>query len=113
MTVIKPYGPIAGSDSDLFQAHLMRLVAERPPRIVLDASKVSFMDSRGLEAIAEATEQLIRTGEALKLAGVSETLREVLELTELAPLFEEYDDLPACLAAARAAGVKAGGENRQ
>jgi len=113
VTIIRPQGPIAGSDAENFRAQLARLVSERPPRIILDATTVSFMDSEALEAIAETTEQLIRTGEALKLVGVNEVLHEVLELTELAPLFEEYEDLSSCLTAAGLTGALATTENHE
>lgn len=113
VTIIRPQGPITGSDAENFRAHLARLVAERPPRIILDATKVSFMDSLALEAIVETTEQLIRTGEALKLVGVNDMLHEVLELTELAPLFEEYEDLSSCLAAMELTGALSATENHE
>ena len=113
VTIIRPQGPVAGSDAENLRARLARLVSERPPRLILDATKVSFMDSLALETIAETAEQLIRTGEALKLVGVNDVLHEVLELTELAPLFEDYEDLSSCLTAVGLTGVLSATENHE
>jgi len=90
--VIRPQGPLIGTDADQFQECLTKAIEEASGRIVLDVSTVPFVDSRGLEVLVDATEQLIRGGGALKLCGADATLREVLELTEVAPLFEQYED---------------------
>jgi anti-anti-sigma regulatory factor len=38
-----------------------------------------------------------QTGHALRLCGANETLRQVLELTDLAPQFEQYADVNAAV----------------
>jgi len=62
-------------------------------RILINASAIPFADSRGLEVLAELSEELGQSGRSLKLCAATDTLREVLELTELAGLFEFYDDV--------------------
>lgn len=96
VAIIKPQGLLTGSDADTLKSRLAA-VLDDPGRVVLDASEIAFADSRGLEVLVEATERLIRSGQALKLAGVNETLREALELTELATLFEQYEDVEAAV----------------
>ena len=97
LTVLRPRGPLIGTDAEQFEIYLAKAIEERAGRVVLDASSVPFADSRGLEVLADATEKQIRNGMALKLAGANETLREALELTELAALFEYYDDVDAAV----------------
>jgi anti-sigma B factor antagonist len=99
MTVVRPQGALVGADADSLHAHLARAAESNSCGIVLDASTVAFVDSRGLEVLADATENLIRNGRTLKLAGANPTLREVLELTELAPMFEQFDDVDAAVEA--------------
>jgi len=101
VTVVGPQGPLTGADTDQFQAHMVKLLNERSAMIVLDASKIPFVDSRALEVLVDVTEQLIRSGRALKLVGVNSTLREVLEVTELASLFEQFDDVGAAVGSLR------------
>lgn len=97
VTVLKPQGPVIGTDVDQLSDHITKVLDGNCHAMVLDASRVTFVDSRGLEALVDATEELIRHGQVLRLAGVSETLKEVLELTELASLFEQYDDADAAV----------------
>jgi anti-anti-sigma factor len=63
----------------------------------VDLARVALLDSRALEVLVEATEKLIRGGEALILVSANDVVREVLELTDVASLFEQYDDLDAAI----------------
>lgn len=91
--VLKPRGPLAAPDADDFKVRFSTTAAASLGRVLIDASGVPFADSRGLEVLAELSEELAQSGRALKMCGTTETLREVLDLTELAALFEYYDDV--------------------
>ncbi len=95
--VLRPEGPVIGADCDQLADHIARVLDENCSSVILDTSRVPFVDSRGLEVLVDATERLIRSGQVLKLAGSNDTLKEVLELTELASLFEQYDDTDAAV----------------
>lgn len=97
VTVLKPQGPLGGGDVDAFASRVREVLGESLGRFVIDASGVPFLDSAGLEALVMAGEELAQSGLALKLCGVNETLREVMELTETAPLFEHYEDVQAAV----------------
>ena len=62
-------------------------------RFVLDAVEIAFVDSRGLECLVEVNEQLMKGGQSLKVCGANETIREILELTDLSSVFEHYADV--------------------
>ena len=91
MTMIIPQDSLVGDDALQLGEVLTTVLAENPQDVMIDVSKVAQIDSKGLEVLAKATEQLIRSGRALKLVAADETLREILELTELASLFEYSD----------------------
>ncbi|MHC5113191.1 MAG: STAS domain-containing protein [Planctomycetota bacterium] len=93
VTSVKPVGPITGDAADMLRGELMAMRTKSLGRLVLDASSVPFVDSRALEALLDVTEELGKSGQALKLCGVNELMREVLELTGLASLFEHYADV--------------------
>jgi anti-sigma B factor antagonist len=93
VTVVKPQGPLCGQDADRFLQRLGEVMARSLGRFVVDCSQVPFVDSRGLEVLKETTEQLSEGGQAMRLCGANETLREVLDLTDLAKLFEHYQDV--------------------
>ena len=51
---------------------------------MVDLSAVPFVDSKGLEALVEVTEEMGKSGQVLRLCAANKTVREVLELTDLA-----------------------------
>jgi anti-anti-sigma factor len=93
MTMIIPQDSLQGDDAAQFGAVLATVMSENPQDVIVDVSKVTQIDSKGLEVLVDATEQLIRSGRVLKLVAADETLREILELTELASLFEYADSV--------------------
>jgi anti-anti-sigma factor len=91
--VIKPRGPLVAADADLFKKRASEMSSASLGRLVVDASAVPYLDSRGLEVIADLSEEMTQSGLSLKLCGTNETVREVLELTELASHVEHYSDV--------------------
>lgn len=93
VTVVKPEEPINWSNADEFKSELLELIEKNLGRIVLDASLVSYVDSKGLGLLVEVTQELGESGKTLKLCSVNETMRQVIELTGLWPLFEHFEDV--------------------
>lgn len=96
-TILRPRGPIVGADAEHFGRQIAKTLQERPGPVILDVTLVPYLDSQALEVLVDATERLIRTGTALRICGACDIVREVLELTELASLFELLPDVPAAL----------------
>lgn len=92
ITVLRPQGALVEADVDPFRQELGELRRSTLGRFVVDLAATPYVDSRGLEALVDETRELARSGQALRLCGVNETLREVMELTETAALFEHYED---------------------
>jgi anti-anti-sigma factor len=90
--IVRPEGAIATADADQLKQTLLEQSTASLGRVVLNLEAVPFVDSRALEVFVDVTEHLGAGGQVLKLCGVNKTVREVLELTELAPLFELYED---------------------
>ncbi|MEL6497772.1 MAG: STAS domain-containing protein [Planctomycetota bacterium] len=97
VTVLAPRGPLTGEDSTVLVSRVDAASEQQRGRVVVDLSHVSFVDSDGLEAIADLGERFERVARSLKLACVNETLREVLDLTEVASLCEMYEDTSAAV----------------
>lgn len=95
--VLRPAGAITGEDADRLGQRLTEVLEGSGVRVVVDMAKVSLLDSRALEVLVEATEKLIRGGEALILVSSNDVVREVLDLTDVASLFKQYDDLDAAI----------------
>ena len=95
VTVLRPKGPLVADDAEEFKTHMTEAFSSSLGRFVVDASAVPFVDSRGLEVLVESAGDLWQSGRSLKLCGVGQTLRQVLDLTGLDSLFEFYEDVNA------------------
>ena len=93
VAVVKPEEPINWSNADKFKAEFLESIGKNLGRVVLDASAVSYVDSKGLGSLVELTQELGQSGKSLKLCSVNKTMREVIELTGLWPLFEHFEDV--------------------
>ena len=91
--IVRPEGPLKADDAEAFKNRMTRALGESLGRCVVDASAVQFIDSKGLETLVEVNEAVSQTGTLLKLCGANDTIREVLELTQLASQFDQSDDL--------------------
>lgn len=93
VTVLKPAGPLVEADAAQFKARVLEQAKNLSGRIVVDASSVPFLDSAGVEALADVTTELAQGGRALKLCGANPTVLQVLDLTGWSDEFEYYDDV--------------------
>jgi len=91
VTVISPRGPIQRGDLDDLQTLVQTSLGELQGRVVLDMSHVPYMDSEGLEMLLALGRERRQAGGSLKLAALSETCREILDLTDLLGEFETFD----------------------
>lgn len=97
VVVLRPIGALTVADADGLKDQMLGLRTKSLGRLVLDVSAIPFVDSRGLEVLVEVARELTRTGQTLKLAGLTEVLDEVLKLTGLNSLFEYFEDVNAAV----------------
>lgn len=93
IVVLKPNGPLAGDEVEVFRDRLEQVQRETVGRFVVDISSIPLVDSEGLDALVDAAETMAANGRALKLCGVNQILREVFELTDLMTRFDCYEDV--------------------
>lgn len=93
--VFVPGCPLVDKEAEEFSALLAKRVQSSNPRIVLAMHDVPYMDSVAIEGLLDATDALASQASSLKLAGVTATCREVLEMTGVArrlSFFKEIQD---------------------
>ena len=88
---------------DLYNAHLARdallgAAGSSPERLVVDLSKVTFIDSTGLGVLIEARARMTDRG-AFRLVAPGVETRRALEISGLDRHFIVHDSLEAALAA--------------
>jgi anti-anti-sigma factor len=81
-------GEIDSSNCAELQDELLRLAAADGDRsCTLDLSAVSFMDSSGLRALLLGQKAMTSAGKRMVIAGVSDNVRRLLEITGLLERF--------------------------
>jgi anti-sigma B factor antagonist len=73
-----------------------------PVRVVLDLSRVQFLDSSGLGAIV-AVKKLLGPDRALELAGLTPTVEKVFRLTRMDSIFTIHPSLEVAVSHAASA----------
>ena len=89
----------SGSEPDLTAAYGLA-VANGATAVVLDFSKLEYMNSGGIGLLVTLLVRAQRGGVRLVATGLSEHYRQIFELTRLDEAIEIHDDEPAAVAAA-------------
>jgi anti-sigma B factor antagonist len=77
------------------QDELRRVEAAAPPVVVLDLSKVTFLDSTGLRCLVTADERARDAGRRLVIVRGPEPVQRVFTITRLEDRLEIVDDASA------------------
>ena len=80
----------AGLGDQLLRDTLNQLLADRHRKILVNLSKVSFIDSAGVGELVAGLRACQREGTALKVLNSSERVNSTLYLARLLPIFEVY-----------------------
>ena len=80
-------------------ASLAALIEQKPRRLVVDLSAVSYIDSSGLAVLIEGMQNVEAYGGKLVLAGLQEKVRPIFEMARLDQVFIIFPHVDAALAA--------------
>ncbi|MEE9263056.1 MAG: STAS domain-containing protein [Vicinamibacteria bacterium] len=82
----------SGGDDAMLQEAIDTLVASGRKRILVNLSKVDFMDSAGVGELVASHRMVERFGGKLKILSVSPKVRSSLSTAKLLPIFEVFED---------------------
>ncbi|MHC4441815.1 MAG: STAS domain-containing protein [Planctomycetota bacterium] len=91
VAVLTPYGAIAQDEVEEFCQTVEEHREKSNGRFVLEFSEVSYLDSRGLEALWDLADRQRENGQTVKLAGIGELCREIFELTGMSGQLDMFD----------------------
>lgn len=98
-TIFDVSGDIDLANSPAVRKALLREVREkRTPRVVMNLSKVRYIDSSGVASLVEGLKACRDLNLRFILFGLSPSAREVLQLSRLLKIFEVYDNEDEALA---------------
>jgi anti-sigma B factor antagonist len=83
-------GSLEASNSPEFREKVAALLQGKP-KVILDLSNMTFVDSSGIGALIAISRSLSATDGELRLVGLAPAVRTVFELTRLYRAFEIYD----------------------
>ena len=97
--VFSPEGAIDLHVAPEIRASLRSMIDKKPKRLVVDLSRVPYIDSSGLAVLIGAMQSLEHEGGLFMLAGAQEAVRLILESARLDQYFLLFPNVDAALAA--------------
>lgn len=82
-----------GNGIDACHDKVKVLISDGCTKVVIDLSRVEWMDSKGLGMMMSCFTSLRNVGGALKLAGATEEVNNLLMITRLITIFDSYESV--------------------
>ena len=93
VTILEPSGKITIGRGDLaLRDSVNEIMADGSNKILVDFRKVSRMDSSGMAELVAAYKRITESGGQMKLMRLPSNIRDVLNITQIAQVFDIYDD---------------------
>jgi len=91
ITVLTPHGPLTTEEVAAFRQAVDLAVAQKSGRVVLDLRHVPYLDSAGIEALLALFATPRAPGARPRLARLTDTCREALDLTDALTRLDLFD----------------------
>jgi anti-sigma B factor antagonist len=98
-SVIPLHGEIDLSVSPEIASTFTEMVRAKPPRVVVDLTNVSYIDSSGLAVLIVGMQQVKEYGGKFALVGLQDDVRSILQTARLDQFFATYPHLDAAFGA--------------
>ena len=99
ITILRPAGDIDLGRSPAFRADIRKALTDKPSRLVIELSGVSYMDSSGVATLVEAMQLARKTNSRLVLCSLSDRVHSIFEIARLDQFFTITPDLDSALGA--------------
>ncbi len=92
--ILEPRGKIMGGpDATLLYDKLHEIIESGNKQVVIDLSKVDWMNSTGLGILISSYTTLRNNNGELKLANITDKIQSLLTITKLVTVFDSYDSV--------------------
>ena len=88
--VVDVSGEIDLECSSDFQSELLKVLDEKPRKLVINFAGVTYMDSSGIASLVKLLSHVRRTGMGLAFACVGGKVKNIFEITRLDKVFDIY-----------------------
>lgn len=102
ISVLELKGSITLGRGDVtMRDHIKGLLDQGKKQIVIDLGNVSFIDSTGLGELVAAYTSARHQEATMKLANLTKKIHDLMDITQLASVFESYDTVEEAAASFR------------
>lgn len=84
---------MSGPETNELHEKVKSLMGDGIKRVIIDLSKVKWMNSSGLGTLMSCWGSLSKGGGDLKLAGATEKVKSLLIITQILQFFENYENV--------------------
>lgn len=94
IVILEPKGKIMGGpDASLLHDRLYEFIGQGKKKVVIDLSRVDWMNSTGLGILISGYTTLRNNEGVLKLANVTDKIQSLLTITKLVSVFEAFESV--------------------
>ena len=101
ISVFSLNGDFDADQSDLFRTTAEQCMHDSVRDFVIDMTDMEFIDSNGLESLLWLQEQCSEKLGQVRLAGVNNSVKTILEMTRLATRFDRHDQVEGAIKSLR------------
>jgi anti-sigma B factor antagonist len=87
-TIVAVEGEVDLYSSPGLRQEIKRQLKKKPAVLVVELSRVDYMDSSGVATLVEALKNLTRDGGRLRLAGLTDPVKQVFRFAHLDKVFD-------------------------
>lgn len=97
VSVVEVVGKLTSLESGALRSSIAKLLKEGRKQIVLNLSGLVYLDSSGIGDLVGTYMSVIKGGGEMKVVGLSDKIEEILKITQLYQVFQEFKDERAAL----------------
>jgi anti-sigma B factor antagonist len=96
--IVDASGEIDLHQSTVLQQKLLEVLDQKPDRMIINLSDVSYMDSSGVASLVKLLSRTRKNGISLALAAPTKKVKAIFEITRLDSVFDIFDSEEEALA---------------
>jgi anti-sigma B factor antagonist len=92
VSVVEVAGKLTSFESGALRNSIAQLLKEGRKLILLNLSGLVYLDSSGIGDLVHTYMSVIKRGGEMKVVGLSDKVEEILKITQLYQVFQEFQD---------------------
>jgi anti-sigma B factor antagonist len=92
VSVVEVTGKLTSFESAALRTSIAKLLKEGRKQILLNLSGLVYLDSSGIADLVHTYMSVIKSGGEMKVVGLTDKVEEILKITQLYQVFQEFKD---------------------